>query len=152
MKKIIAYLLVLIIMIIIFLFSSQNANISGNLSEGFIAKIIMLFNHNISVYALEELIENLMLPVRKLAHFTIYFLLGLSNGNLLSLYHLSFKKLLIAGLLICSLYACTDEIHQLFVSGRAGSIIDVMIDSLGSFAALFIFIKISNHKKELLCD
>ena len=41
---------------------------------------------------------------------------------------------------ICILYACTDEIHQLFVPERYG-LMDVLIDSIGiSLGLLFFFI------------
>ena len=34
------------------------------------------------------------------------------------------------------LYACTDEIHQLFVPGRAGKFTDVLIDTTGGIIML----------------
>ena len=41
------------------------------------------------------------------------------------------RKWIAAAWIITVLYACTDEIHQLFVPGRAGMVTDVMIDSIG---------------------
>ena len=41
------------------------------------------------------------------------------------------KKLLLTALGMTVLYACSDELHQLFVPGRAGMIRDVLIDSVG---------------------
>ena len=35
-----------------------------------------------------------------------------------------------------TIYACTDEIHQLFVPGRGGSIIDVLNDSMGALVSV----------------
>lgn len=49
------------------------------------------------------------------------------------------------------IYACTDEIHQLFVPGRSGQFRDVMIDSLGAFIGILIlsiFLMIINHLKK----
>lgn len=40
--------------------------------------------------------------------------------------------------LIAFAYAVSDEIHQLFVDGRHGTAVDVMIDSLGAFTALLL--------------
>ena len=37
------------------------------------------------------------------------------------------------------LYAITDEIHQLFVPGRSGRILDIGIDSLGVITGIFIY-------------
>ena len=49
------------------------------------------------------------------------------------------KNIFIVSILLSILYSCTDEIHQLFVSGRSGSIIDVMIDSIGIILGIFIY-------------
>ena len=54
----------------------------------------------------------------------------------------------IVSLLICVIYALSDEIHQLFIIGRSGNIIDVLIDSLGSIIGIFIIKKVGNlHEK-----
>ncbi len=33
---------------------------------------------------------------------------------------------------IAVLYACSDEIHQLFIDGRAGQVADVLVDASGA--------------------
>ena len=38
------------------------------------------------------------------------------------------------------LYACTDEFHQRFVPGRAGLFSDVLIDTLGGFLGLALYL------------
>lgn len=43
------------------------------------------------------------------------------------------------GLMICMLYACSDEAHQLFVAGRSGQLKDVMIDISGSTLGMTAF-------------
>lgn len=40
--------------------------------------------------------------------------------------------------LIAAIYAISDEIHQLFVDGRHGTAVDVVIDSLGALTALLL--------------
>lgn len=42
------------------------------------------------------------------------------------------------------IYACTDEIHQLFVPGRAGRFTDVLIDTTGGIIML-LFIALVTH-------
>ena len=42
------------------------------------------------------------------------------------------------------LYACTDEIHPLFVPGRAGKFTDVLIDTTGGIIML-LFIALVTH-------
>ena len=53
--------------------------------------------------------------------------------------------------LIAFTYAVSDEFHQLFVDGRHGTAVDVMIDSLGAFTALlFIYATQPHIKKTIL--
>ena len=48
-------------------------------------------------------------------------------------------------ILIASLFAFSDEIHQYFVPGRAFQVIDLIIDFLGSLFGVFIYSKIKNQ-------
>ena len=41
-------------------------------------------------------------------------------------------------LAICFLYAVSDEVHQVFVPGRAGRISDVMIDTSGAVLGILL--------------
>lgn len=53
------------------------------------------------------------------------------------------KQVIFAGVMGIA-YAISDEIHQLFVSGRAGQVQDVVIDSIGvilGICILMLFIK-----------
>ena len=52
------------------------------------------------------------------------------------------KKQIIYSILFTTLYACTDEIHQLFVEGRSGEIRDIIIDGLGATLGTMIFLLI----------
>lgn len=54
-------------------------------------------------------------------------------------------SMIVYGWLIATIYAATDEFHQLFVDGRACLFTDVMIDSAGAaFAAVIILLIILN--------
>lgn len=67
--------------------------------------------------------------IRKIAHIGEYFLLfmlayyGFFKGK--------FKRPVISGFVLSVLYSCTDEIHQLFVPGRACKPEDILIDFIG---------------------
>lgn len=68
-------------------------------------------------------------------------MLGLLAANLLRLYRTRPSRAqwlvsLLAGLL----YAVSDEVHQLFVSGRAGRVTDVLIDFIGYAAGFAILL------------
>ena len=137
MKKVLSIILVVIWMGIIFCFSNQTADDSTKISDGFITTIINFFvNDDLSCDEKESLLEKYSFYVRKIAHFTLYFGLGILILNLLYQYNLKNKTLI--GVIICIIYSCSDEFHQLFIPGRSGEFRDVFIDSIGSiFGILF---------------
>jgi len=150
MKKIIYFILIVIWMIIIFSLSNQPAIDSTELSDGFISNTIgnvyKLFNKNISFDELNEIKVKYTHPVRKMAHFTIYMILGILVTLLVREYNVSFYKCLFISLLVCLLYSISDEVHQLFVMGRSGEIRDILIDTSGSFIGIFVFNKLFRKK------
>ena len=147
MKKYILVIITILWMIIIFTYSNQKSIQSTNRSQSFISNTIVriykLFNNNPSDKDIENIINIWEVPIRKTAHFMEFFILGI-------LIYLTFKEFNINNiyimLLFCFLYACSDEIHQLFVVGRDGNAFDVMIDSLGSSIATLILNKINRRK------
>ncbi len=140
MKYIFKTLLIICWMFMIFNFSSQNGEQSSSLSSGIIVKIVEIVKGNeLSTDEKEKYIEEYSFIIRKLAHFSVYFVLGLLIYNLLKDFLPVTPVLFIYSLLFCIIYSCTDEIHQLFVGGRHGSIIDVLIDSVGSIIGISIY-------------
>lgn len=128
-------------MALIFSFSNQKDVDSSKVSDGFIdrtvVKIYKIFNENITIEKENEIIEKYTYPIRKLAHYTLYFILGILSFLVVKDYSIN-KKLIIYSLLICFLYACSDEFHQLFIIGRSARVLDVMIDTFGSFCSISI--------------
>ena len=134
-------ILVILWMIVIFSFSNQKANDSSKLSDGLILKTVRIIEKITNKeYSDEEILEKFVRPVRKLAHFTIYLILGVLVYLYIKEFNISNK--FIVSLLICILYAISDEIHQLFIVGRSGKILDVLIDSLGSLTGIFVIKKV----------
>ena len=123
-------------MIFIFVMSSFDATSSSNQSN-FIVDIIT------SIINIKD-IGLLSLIIRKLAHFIEYFILGILVINFITRYH---KKIIIA-ILLCIIYATSDEIHQIFVPGRSCQIIDIMIDSLGSIMGIYLYKLITKKCKK----
>ncbi len=62
-------------------------------------------------------IVNLKFIVRKVAHFALYFLLGLTIINALTVSCVVMSSSVIAGLLLCILFAFSDELHQMLIPG-----------------------------------
>ena len=149
-RKVIYSILIVLWMSFIFCLSNQPAVDSTELSDGFISNTIgnvyKLFNRNISSEELNEIKIKYTHPVRKMAHFTIYMILGILVTLLVREYNVSFYKCLIISLLVCLLYSISDEIHQLFVLGRSGEVRDVLIDTSGSFIGIYIFNKLFKKK------
>lgn len=144
-KKIIICMLLILWMGLIFFFSHQPADDSDKASNGVIEKIIytvqIISGHEFNDNELEIISNYLVFPIRKLAHFSIYFVLGILFYNLLILYKIDIQSIFKLSILFCIIYACSDEIHQLFIVGRSGSLRDVLIDALGSLLGIMLSYK-----------
>ena len=139
--KVVKICFLILWMALIFSFSNQKDIESSSISDGFIdktvVKIYKIFNENITKEKENEIIEKYTFPIRKLAHYTLYFVLGILAFFVVEDYSIN-KKLIIYSLLICFLYACSDEFHQLFVIGRSARVLDVIIDTFGSLCSIYI--------------
>lgn len=136
-------------MLTIFIFSSDNGVESSRKSDGIIIKISeMLVGHSVNSDEREKYIEKYSFYIRKFAHFSIYFLLGFLLVNLIYEYKTINYKCLLFALLISFIYACSDEVHQLFVVGRSGNIIDVLIDTFGASIGISFYYLIYKWRKK----
>ena len=140
--KLLTWVPPIIIAMFIFGFSSQNAEQSSGLSSRAATAIIHLAgnSHIVNVNAGNEaqFIENLQYPIRKCAHMTEYMIFTLSVVLALYVWNIKNKWLYIIAFAVSVIFASTDEFHQLFVPGRSGMVIDVLIDSIGAAIGLFI--------------
>lgn len=126
------WVLVVIWMVIIFMFSSQNSDQSSKNNE-FIVYILNLLGLDVnSIFN-----GNADFIIRKLAHFTEYFILYFLLFNALK-EDLYFKPSLLTAFIITFLYAASDEFHQRFVPGRGPSFRDVLIDTSGGLVCMAI--------------
>lgn len=107
--------------------TSNNSNITSN------------SNLNTKVTNNKKEIESHLHLIRKSAHVIEYFVLGfLCIGFILTYKNKLSWKVVLFSIFLCVLYACFDEIHQLFVPGRTGRIFDVFVDLIGiSLGSLF---------------
>lgn len=128
-KKLIKWVVLLLWMLVIFLFSSQPH--SGETTKSIIANIIP----NITTNSLLDMINFI---VRKSAHITEYFILALLTISLLKEYTKKQNVILVSSLIFCFIYAMTDEYHQSFVPGRSSLFRDVLIDTSGGILAIVL--------------
>lgn len=132
-KKIILFILIIIWMCIIFNFSAQDSNESLNTSNEVIIKTAeVIKKEKLTEPEKKSLIKKFIVPVRKSAHFFLYFVLGILVFLFVSEYIRIKKKTILLTVISCFIYACTDEIHQLFSDGRTARILDVIIDTCGA--------------------
>lgn len=144
---IISWILVVIWMLIIFWFSDMTGEVSRNKSTKTVDKLVEttidatnktgITNVHPSEAKKAKITKELNYPLRKMMHVLEYFILTLLLLNALYQSNVRGYKLYILAILIAIIYACTDEIHQLFVE-RTGQVLDVLIDSIGVFTAAFI--------------
>lgn len=140
--RIILILLLLGTFYIIFGFSSQDGEKSGSISRRITEKIATLIPQIQKENEIEK--ENIMNTmeriIRKMAHFSIYTLVGLLLMALVSTYNIKEKNRLIISLTTGIIYASSDEIHQSFVPGRSPMITDVVIDTMGVILGILLII------------
>lgn len=138
-KNIINFILIIIWLFIIFSFSAENAYKSELRSdEVIITAVETVTQEKIPENQKQQIIDKYIVIVRKSAHFFLYFVLGILVMILMKrLFGLS-PKAFIYTIIFCFIYACSDEIHQLFISGRTARIFDVFVDTSGSLLSTTI--------------
>lgn len=129
------------IMIVIFSFSNQNGETSYGVSS-FVLDILK----NINIDNHIPLINNSAnYTLRKIAHITLYFILGIFVSCSTLFIKKNGKGYHIFGIssIICFMYACLDEFHQTFINGRTGQFKDVGYDAIGFASAILLVILIN---------
>lgn len=150
----------------IYYLSSMNSSNSNSSSSGIIGIFIEdsvkvtnkagLSNSHPNESKIDKASKLLNAPLRKMMHATVYFILAIMIMlfiNVMQNKKRFFLALLIT-IVICFIFACTDEYHQTFVGGRTGQFKDVIIDTSGAlvgsmlYATYFIAYKIGTKSKK----
>ncbi|GAA0788571.1 VanZ family protein [Hathewaya limosa] len=149
-KELMYFIPALIFMIMIFCFSQQPGDVSTQNNQF----IVEIMNKVIPSFVTFVGYDMLNFLVRKAAHVTEFMILfflffyGINNY-----YKVRTKQVLLKYWVMSSistfLYACTDEIHQIFIMGRSGQFKDVMIDSIGIVIGSIILFIIGMIKMKL---
>ena len=118
---------------VIFTFSLQPGEVSGDISGSFLYKILQTFvpgmYDKLLTYSPEQL-ELFHTVLRKCAHFSEFMILGILST--LTIVHTEFRRKGLWAVCFCVAVAMSDETIQLFIDGRAGRVMDVLIDSSGA--------------------
>ena len=155
-KRLLYFIPVLLWMAVIFWFSSNNGDRSslqsGRVSYMVASMIDKTFRLDMSDMERMSFSSGISFMVRKTAHFTEYFVLGLllymavgvNFGSTLDMLDADLRlgKILrlryFLPVVIVFGYAGTDELHQYFVPDRCCSFRDVLIDTAGGLSAVLI--------------
>ena len=146
--KLLISLLLIFQMLFIFAMSSFGSD-SSNAQSSQVIQILHQVFPSLSSHTSGLDASALAFIVRKTAHFTEYAILGL----LFSFFYRQILpqknglRLFVLAILSSFLYACTDEIHQLFVPGRSGQFTDVLVDTLGAFCGCLLLLAIRRLRK-----
>lgn len=155
-RKYIYAILLIIWMITVFVFSHQpsdESSVTSGKTTRAILSLIPAFNE-LQEIEQEELVEMVQPFIRKIAHLSIYTLGGILTALYINEYNLTETKKFLFSSLVGLVYSITDEIHQLFIPGRAGLAIDVVIDTIGvilGVAIVWTVIKIVDKVVQQLC-
>lgn len=141
-----AGVLAIVWMCIIFAFSAQTKEESGAVSNSFAYQMVsstsFFFHLDLSDARVKEIADAIEGFVRKAAHMTEYGVLSVLLFLWLGQWEMSLLRRGATASGAAAVYAATDEIHQLFVAGRAGRFSDVCIDSAGAVLGVVVFVVI----------
>lgn len=119
----------------IFFFSGQDSQESGNLSRMISERCVELVNSLTGRHWTEIVKEQMAAyfehPIRKLAHFLEYAYMGVLVYLMWRPFRQRGRFLYLVTVLWVFLSAAGDEFHQLFVPGRYGCFADVLLDTCG---------------------
>lgn len=137
-----AAILLLALYMLIFGFSSQDAEQSGSLSMRFSESCVEFLNAisggRWSESVMSDLAEYFEHPVRKMAHFGEYMCVGILTYLVWCPWINKRKVLYILVMILVFISAALDEIHQYFVPGRWCSFADVCLDTAGGAFGLLL--------------
>lgn len=137
-------------LLVIFSFSAMNARSSSDLTTVAINILDNIREKSIFIDTIfNKLTENhsLFYIIRKMAHMFVFCVLQIIVFIFLKTIKTSTPKAIFLSISAVFLYACTDEFHQLFVSGRSGQFTDVMIDTIGGLIGVFISLSLLSIKR-----
>ena len=137
--KIIGITLILIWMMTVFIFSNEKATESKVTSRKVTIAIVQAISGK-DISDNEKLLVSVDKVVRKLAHYTLYTVGGVLIISFAYTMDKTQKEKILYSLAFGICFVITDEVHQLFVPGRTGRLLDVGIDTFGIITGILIFL------------
>jgi len=138
----------LIIGIMIHILIFTQSLLPADLSAGQSGFIVDVLHPLVLTMGIQIDIDIFSFIIRKLAHFSEFFLLGVF-WYLVYLKYTSKSKLILIVLIHGLITAIIDETIQLFVDGRSGEVMDVLIDFSGVLIAVLVMHYIICRRKDI---
>lgn len=132
-KKVLSITIVIVWCTLIFSYSNQNGDISKGTSDKVVNYIGNIFKIK------EDNREKLTFPIRKCAHFFVYFVLGFLIINMFKTFDVKTSHAIIISAIFCMIFAGSDELHQLFIRARTAKVSDVLLDSSASLLGIYLY-------------
>ena len=142
LKHVIRYILIICIIVLcckIFALSSQDGGVSAGTSRQFTEILLK----TLGLECNDRTIEIINPVIRKVAHFSVYMLLGFltmctcETFKWQKVYKFDFSTM------FAFVFACSDELHQRLVPGRSGEFADVCLDTVGAMLGVLIVLAIA---------
>lgn len=132
----------IVVMVMIYHFSAQEGADSSALSYK-VTKVVVetadeILDKDLSDAQIESYVKKYHYHMRKLGHFTEYFILAVTVAFPLYVYGMRGIPLVLFAGAFCIGFACLDEYHQSFVAGRTPSKKDALIDSCGALFGILL--------------
>lgn len=146
-RRRIFFILMLIWMAVIFSFSCRNGveSTGDSYNVGMaVGRIVVPAFSDLSADKQLEFAAKVDHPIRKTAHALEYTVLGICVTGFLYKKDRKWRYNVLFAWLLGTIYAASDEFHQLFVPGRSGQLSDVMLDSAGVLLGVLIVSVIFN--------
>ena len=144
---------------IIFGFSNQDAEQSSSVSRQVTETVTKDVKkiQKLEPTEKEKVLSQIEHIIRKIAHFSLYTVVGILIMSLMSTYNIKQKTRYKASLSTGIIYAISDEIHQSFTPGRSPMVGDVFIDTCGVIFGIIIvktcmgiITKVQNKKEKIM--
>lgn len=142
LKHVIRYILIICIIVLcckIFALSNQDGGVSAGTSRQFTEILLK----TLGLECNDRTIEIINPVIRKVAHFSVYMLLGFltmctcETFKWQRVYKFDFSTM------FAFVFACSDELHQRLVPGRSGEFADVCLDTVGAMLGVLIVLAIA---------
>jgi len=153
-KKLLPWIGVFAVMGVIFYFSSQPAPVSNANSVNLLFISLKIFRSVFNIPLTDQSIIMLVGRINDMAreymHSFVFFLAGLCIYYAVSRFQKKRIHTVLRSAVFCMIYAILDEIHQLFVPGRAFELVDLALDFTGSSIGILLMYFIQGLRRKRL--